>query len=314
MNIYKDFNEIEKNPNSIVTVGTFDGVHRGHQLIIQRLLEISKQNNLRHLLITFDPHPQIVLQKADRKQIFLLTTIEERLKLFQSFGIENVLIIPFSNEFANIDAKDFIIEYLVKKVGLHSLLIGYDHLFGKNRQGNEDLLKDLSLEHNFNIEKIKAFQENELIISSTILRNLILTKQVEQANQLLGYPYFVEDIVVEGSKRGRTLGFPTLNFSFSNKYKLIPSQGVYFVSTEIDSKTIYGMASIGVRPTFEDEGELLLEVHLFDFNRDLYGKKVSVNFHKFIREEKKFNSTEEIIAQLEEDKRICKELSAVGIK
>lgn len=311
MNIYKDFNEIEKKPNSIVTVGTFDGVHRGHQLIIQRLLELSKQNNLRHLLITFDPHPQIVLQKADRKQIFLLTTIEERLKLFQSFGIENVLIIPFSNEFANIDAKDFIIEYLVKKVGLHSLLIGYDHLFGKNRQGNEDLLKDLSLEHNFNIEKIKAFQENELIISSTILRNLILTKQVEQANQLLGYPYFVEDIVVEGSKRGRKLGFPTLNFSFSNKYKLIPSQGVYFVSTEIDSKTIYGMASIGVRPTFEDEGELLLEVHLFDFNRDLYGKKVSVNFHKFIREEKKFNSTEEIIAQLEEDKRICKKLSAV---
>ena len=307
MNIYKNFNEIEYNPNTILTVGTFDGVHRGHQLIIDKLLEMSNRKNLRHLILTIDPHPQIVLNKVDRKQIFLLTTIDERLKLFQSNGIENVLIIPFSIEFAKTDAKDFIVEYLVKKTGLHTLLIGYDHLFGKNRQGNESLLIELSNEYNFQIEKIDAFLEKELIISSTKIRNLILSQQVELANELLGYSYFIEDVVVKGQKRGRTIGFPTLNFSFSNKYKLIPAKGVYLVSSEIQNKTYYGMANIGVRPTFEEDGELLLEVHLFDFEEDLYGKKVSVNFIKFIREEKKFKGIEEIKTQLEEDKEKCLE-------
>jgi len=308
MNIYKNFDEIEYNPNTILTVGTFDGVHRGHQLIIDKLLEMSNKKNLRHLILTIEPHPQIVLNKVDRKQLFLLTTIDERLKLFQSFGIENVLIIPFSKEFAKTDAKDFIVEYLVKKIGLYTLLIGYDHLFGKNRQGNESLLMNLSKEYNFQIEKIDAFQEKELIISSTKIRNLILSQKVELANELLGYPYFIEDVVVEGQKRGRTINFPTLNFSFSNKYKLIPAKGVYLISSEIKGETYYGMANIGVRPTFEDDGDLLLEVHLFDFERDLYGEKVSVNFLKFIREEKKFKGIEEIKSQLEVDKEKCLEI------
>lgn len=305
MKVYKSFDEIKYNPATVLTIGTFDGVHKGHGKILGRLREIASEENLRALVITFHPHPQTVLQRNDRNPVYLLTTIQERLKLFEKYGIENVLIIPFSYEFSQTTPEDFIKIYLNQKIGFSKILIGYDHFFGKNREGNLELLQKLSLETGFGVERINRFSEDENIISSTVIRNELLARNLDKANYLLGYEYFIEGKVVTGDKRGAKLGIPTANIQSPHPNKLLPSNGVYFVSLQINGTTHYGMANIGTRPTFTDETIRTIEVNIFDFNSDIYNKVVTVNFLKFIREEKKFGGIEEFLAQLKMDKEMC---------
>jgi riboflavin kinase/FMN adenylyltransferase/tRNA pseudouridine(55) synthase len=305
MNKYFSFDEIDHDPNSVITVGTFDGIHLGHQMILSRLSEVAAKDKLRPVLLTLHPHPQIVLQKAEKPPVFLLSTIEERMRLFEKYELENVLVIPFTKEFAGTDPEVFVVNYLLEKVGFKKILIGFDHLFGNNRAGDIELLHRLSKEYGFEIEQLGEIQESNEKISSTKIRRALHEGNLEEANKMFGYEYFVLGRVVEGEKRGRTIGFPTANIESPSKNKLMPSNGVYFVSSEIEGKLYYGMANKGVRPTFKNDAEPNLEVHFFDFDKDIYGQDIPIYFHKFIREEKKFAGIDEIVAQLNKDKENC---------
>ena len=306
MNIYTDIT-IPFDKETVLTVGTFDGVHRGHQAIIKRLLESAQELGTRAVVVTFEPHPQIVLQKPDREPIRLLSSIEERLQLFAQFGIENVVIIPFSQEFSQISSEDFVREFLVSKIGMSKILIGYDHLFGKDRTGNESLLRTLGQELGFEVEKTDALLEGDETISSTKIRHALASAHLDEANGALGFPYFVEGIVVEGHRRGHTLGIPTANVKPQNLNKLLPANGVYLVSSEIDGKKYYGMANIGLRPTFTDDLIPTLEVHYLFMDMNLYERIVRVDFLKFIRKERKFESIDLFLSQVVEDRNICLE-------
>lgn len=310
MKVYKSFEEIKHNPATVLTIGTFDGVHKGHGTILNRLKEIAESENLRALVITFHPHPQTVLQRTDRHPVYLLTTIQERLRLFEKYNIEDVLIIPFSYEFSQTTPESFVKDYLLEKIGCSKILIGYDHFFGKNREGNLELLKKLSVEHGFGVERLEQFTENDNIISSTKIRNELLGKNLEKANELLGYEYFIEGKVVTGDKRGAKLGIPTANIQSPHPNKLLPANGVYFVSLQINGNLFYGMANIGTRPTFTDETIRTLEVNIFDFDKDIYNKTVTVNFIRFIRDEKKFSGIDEFLVQLGDDRKKCYDFMA----
>lgn len=308
MNIYRSVDEIPHDPTTILTVGTFDGVHLGHRKILRRLVSIGKKEKMRSLLITMHPHPQIVLARKDRPPLKLLTTIDERMQLMEDFGIPNALILPFSKEFATTQPRDFIKDLLLNKIGMKKILIGYDHVFGKNREGDIDLLLRMAPMSGFGVERIQALSEDHKIVSSTIIRNLIKEGKVEEASHYLGYEYFATGKVVEGDKRGKTIGFPTANVELPNENKLLPGRGVYFVEVIIDNKKHFGMANIGYRPTFKNEDDLTLEANIFDFDENIYGSDIKVVFKKFIREESKFSDKDQLIAQLTDDRRKCMEL------
>lgn len=308
MNIYQSFDEIPHNRDSVITVGTFDGLHLGHQKIINRLKEIAGDNNMRDVLMTIHPHPQIVLQKPSKAPIQLLTSISERLSLLESFGVSNTLIIPFSYEFSHTTPEEFVRNYLYEKVGFKKILIGYDHMFGKNRKGNPELLTRLSKELSFEMEKVEAFAPNDQIVSSTQIRKALANNQIEEANKMLGYNYVVRGSVVEGQGLGRKFGFPTANIKPPYSYKLMPAVGVYLVSSVIDSKRVFGMANIGYRPTVANDDRPLLEINYFDFDKDLYDKELTVDFHKFIRDEQKFDGVDQLIEQIKKDEETCRKI------
>lgn len=308
MKVFRSFEEIDFNPNTVLTVGTFDGVHRGHQKIIARLLQIANQNNLRNVLITMHPHPQIVLHTKNKTHIKLISTIEERLYLFEKYGVENVLIIPFSYEFSQVSGEEFVRDYLHDKVGMSKILIGYDHMFGRNRSGNINLLTNLSEELSFDIERIEALQGSREIISSTKIRNAIIENNIQTANEMLGHPYLISGEVVHGQGRAAQMGFPTANFNNFNPNKIIPGKGVYLVRSVIHGEELYGMANIGLRPTLTNDTEPTLEVNYFNFDKDIYGEVLSVEFLEFLRDEHKFPSIDELLIQIENDKKICQEL------
>lgn len=302
MKVYRDFSEIEFDKNTVLTLGTFDGVHIGHKKILNRLKEISKNENLRTVVLTMDPHPQIVLQKSDKPPISLLTNINERITEFRRQDIENCVVMTFSYEFSQLPAEKFIREFLCEKIGMSKILVGYDHMFGKDRDGDEKLLERLGEELDFSVERIEAMVDNDVVISSTKIRNAIKAHQIEIANEMLGYNYMVQGTVVKGDGRGKQLGFPTANIIPPNIYKLIPGNGVYIISSIIDGNNYFGMANIGTRPTFHDNNTSTLEVNFFDLDMDLYGKELYINFHKFIRNEKKFNGPTELVNQINKDK------------
>jgi len=305
MKVYRDFDEIDFDKNTVLTVGTFDGVHRGHSTILNRLKEISKENSLRTVVLTMEPHPRIVLQKGDKPPISLLTNINERINEFRRQGIENCVVMTFSYEFSQIPAEEFIREYLSKKVGMSKILIGYDHMFGKNRDGDEKLLERLGKELDFEVERIEALGDDEVIISSTKIRTALKENKIEKANEMLGYEYMIQGIVVKGDGRGKLLGFPTANLIPPNLYKLVPGNGVYIVSSTIEDKLYYGLVNIGTRPTFHDQDASTIEVHFLDLDMNLYGKEIYINFHKFIRSEKKFNVPTELVNQIKNDKEFA---------
>ncbi len=307
MQIYKNFDEIEFNPNSAITLGTFDGVHKGHRKILSRLEEIALAENLRPVVITIDPHPQIVLQTPERERIQLLTSIKERIELFEKYGVQHLLVIPFSYDFSLTSPSDFVKSFLFEKIGMKKFLIGHDHFFGKNREGNRELLIQLANTVGFDVERVEPYIEDGVIISSTKIRHLLLETGVAAANKFLGYPFMVRGKVVHGNGRGTDIGCPTANIRPPDIYKLLPGNGVYLVSTMFNNKKYFGMANIGTRPTLTNDIKPTLEVHLFDFDEDLYGSKLSLFFHKFIRDEYKFKTLEDLVYQIERDEIVCRD-------
>jgi riboflavin kinase/FMN adenylyltransferase len=308
MEVFKGLEQIQRSERHILTVGTFDGVHLGHQKILGRMKEIAREINGTTLLITFEPHPQFIVKRPDKEPIKLLTTIDERLKLFEKFGLDRVVVIPFTKEFSETSAEDFVVNILYKNIGFSHILVGYDHYFGKNREGNFELLKKLSEKYRFKVEQIPAFITDEITISSTKIRNALLQNQIELANKLLGYHYFIDGVVVPGDGRGSTMGFPTANIKFDDEHKLVPSNGVYLVYSKINGKIYFGMANLGFRPTFYTFKKKVLEVHFLDFAQIIYGQNISVHFLKYIRNEQKFNSVDDLLLQLNRDKETCSKL------
>lgn len=309
MKTYSLLGEVPFDTNTVLTVGTFDGVHKGHRAVIEKLLAEAKTLNARAVVVTFDPHPQIILRnKPDKPPVTLLSTIEERLQLLERYGVDTVVIIPFSEEFAAIDSETFVKDYLVKKIGCSKILVGYDHSFGRNREGNLSLLEKLSAELNFSVEEMPPQYNNDTTISSTKIRNALRDGDLELANTMLGYDYFIEGKVVMGDGRGAQLGIPTANVRSVDDNKLLPKNGVYLVSSEIDSNLYYGMANVGVRPTFTHDEFPSLEVHFFGINKDLYDKVLNVSFLRRIRNEQKFDSIDLFLSQIVDDRETCYEL------
>ena len=304
MRVYHHISELTGSSHSIVTIGTFDGVHLGHQKIIKRLVELKKRQGGETVLFTFDPHPRKVLF-PDQTDLKLITTTEEKCTLLQQFGIDHVLVFPFTKEFSQMQASDYVSEIIAKGLKTDTLVIGYDHRFGSNREGNIDTLKALSATYGFKVEEIPAQEINQLNVSSTRIRKAIDEGDVETANQFLGYSFFVTGIVVKGKQLGRTIGYPTANIFIEDKDKLIPKIGVYAVNVEVENKRYKGMLNVGVNPTTDNDNRIKIEVNIFDFDKDIYGASIKVEFVKWIRNEEKFANLEELKRALANDKIAC---------
>ncbi|MBS1492973.1 MAG: bifunctional riboflavin kinase/FAD synthetase [Bacteroidetes bacterium] len=302
MIVVREPDEIVYDKKTVVTVGTFDGVHIGHQQIIGELNRLKEEKNLRSILITFDPHPQIVLRNRS-KDVKLLTSTEEKLELLKRFPLDTVYIINFSKEFAATPAETFFTDYIVNRIGLNDLVIGYDHMFGKNREGSIETVNALSNNFGFSVHKVPEFKIDDKNISSTEIRNLLEQGDVNAAKFFLGRFYEIEGTVVQGAKRGRELGYPTANLKIDDDNKQIPKNGIYAVEVLYDKNIFQGMMSIGHNPTVNDTDEIFIEVNIFNFDKDIYGEKIKIRFVEYIREEVKFNSLEELTKKLDEDKQ-----------
>jgi riboflavin kinase/FMN adenylyltransferase len=290
------FNSSEK---TIVTIGTFDGIHIGHQKILKDLIKTAKKEGKKSVLLTFFPHPRMVLQKDNK--ILLLNTIEEKSGLLEKMGLDYLIIHPFSKEFSRLTALDFVRDILVNKLNTSRLIIGYDHHFGKNREGNIHQLKEYSLLYDFKVEEIPAQDIDDVSVSSTKIRTALKEGNLKTANNYLGYHYMLNGTVVSGKKLGGTIGFPTANLEIKEPYKLIPKTGVYIIKTHINTVLYTGIMNIGFNPTVLGKHQTI-EAHLFDFNEDLYGKEIMIEFIYFLREEHKFKSVKELVVQLNIDK------------
>jgi riboflavin kinase/FMN adenylyltransferase len=302
MLLLREFDKSFYNKQSVVTVGAFDGVHLGHRIILDDLNKIKASKNLRSVIVTFDPHPQIILRNKHPKEIKILSTLEEKINLFERFEIDAVYIINFTLEFSQTSAESFYKDYLIDNVGFTDIVLGFDHNFGKNREGNYETLNALSQKYGFNVHRVEEFMAEGEHINSTRIRNLLCEGEIEKATWLLGDYYSLEGKVIYGDRRGRQLGFPTANIEPLSRYKLIPKHGVYVVSVEFGNKKHFGMMNIGNRPTVSEGENVFLEVNIFDFDEDIYDKSIRISFISYLRDEKKFNSLEELISQIKKDK------------
>ena len=300
MKVYNSIAAYKKTKPSIVTIGTFDGVHVGHQKILKNLIKTAKESGNKSVLLTFFPHPRMVLQKE--MDLYLLNTIEEKSLLLNEMGLDYLIIHPFSKDFSRLTAIDFVREFLVKKLNTYQLIIGYDHHFGKNREGNIDQLKEYSLLYDFFVEEIPSQDIDEVSVSSTKIRNALLSGNLKTANTFLGYNFMLNGKVIRGENVGSKIGFPTANIEIKESYKLIPKTGVYVVKTTIDNVAFYGMMNIGFRPTLGGKDKTI-EVHLFNFKKDLYGETITVKLLYFLRNEKKFDTVKMLSNQLAVDKK-----------
>ncbi|MFL5754086.1 MAG: bifunctional riboflavin kinase/FAD synthetase [Bacteroidia bacterium] len=311
MKIYKDIAQFEAVNKPILTIGTFDGVHLGHKKILNRLKELKSLHDGETVVFTFDPHPRTVLF-PEQKDLKLITTTAEKTALVEEAGIDHLIIYPFSKEFALLSSEEYIKEFLVARLHTRILVIGYDHRFGHNREGNIDTLKKFSHDLNYTVEEIPAHDIDSINISSTRIRRALEEGNVNSANTYLGYPYFFTGKVVEGKKLGRTIGYPTVNIEVESSLKLLPAIGVYAVTVEFEGRLHKGMLSIGVNPTTDDDGKIKLEVNIFELNENLYTKQLRVNVHSRLRNEEKFANLEELKKQLEVDQiNALQALSAV---
>lgn len=286
-----------KHQTSTVTIGSFDGVHLGHQKVLQDLIKDARQTGAKSIVISFDPHPRIYFDP--NTDLRLLNTTAEKTDLLAKQGIDYLILQKFDQNFADQSPEKFI-QKLAENLNMKDLLIGYDHRFGKDRQGGYDFIRSLESKYHFKTHKIEPVRLNNLDLSSTKIRQALKAGQVELAQQYLGYPYFLTGLVVKGHQLGRQLGFPTANIEVQDSYKLIPKQGVYVVKSLIDGQPVYGMMNIGVRPTIDGKKQIL-EIHFFDFNKDLYGREIPVYFLKRLRDEKKFPNLEALKNQLQKD-------------
>lgn len=288
---------------TFVTIGTFDGVHFGHQKILEKLILEAKKAGKKSVLLTFFPHPRMVLQKD--ASIELINTITEREKLLQKTGLDYLIIHPFSRDFSRTTALEFVRDILVNKFNISKLIIGYDHHFGKNREGNIQQLTEYSHLYNFTVEEIPAQDIDDVSVSSTKIRRALHAGNLKTANRYLGYNFMLNGVVVNGKKLGGKIGYPTANINIEEDYKLIPKTGVYVVKATIEKNTVFGMMNIGNRPTVDGNYQTI-EVHFFDFNQDLYGKKLTIELLYFLRNEEKFDSLDALIHQLKEDEKTAK--------
>ncbi|MFB6246949.1 MAG: bifunctional riboflavin kinase/FAD synthetase [Salinibacter sp.] len=298
------WDEIERDDRSVLTVGTFDGVHRGHQAIVEHLRSRAEKHSGRSTLISFDPHPRSVVHG---QEVPLLTTVEERATVLERCGLDRFVVIPFSMEFARLDPADYVEEVLVERVGVREITVGYDHRFGRDREGDVDLLRDFGERFGFSVDVIPAQKVDQDVVSSRTIRSLLLEEgDVSTAADHLGRPYRLEGVVSRGEGRGRKIGYPTANLALEDPRKLVPKRGVYATRVTLpDGRSCGGMMNIGRRPTF-DEMAVTVEVHLFDFEGNLYGDTLSVQFLRRLRDEQKFDSPEDLTMQLSEDERHCR--------
>ena len=303
MKVYRNIIETRNIPNAVVTIGTFDGVHLGHQAIFNKMKALAQDVGGETVVVTFEPHPRQVLN-IDSSNLRFLCTPEEKLQKFEEFSIDNVVIINFTKEFSRTPSDVFIKDYIIDNIKPAYIVVGYDHHFGKNRMGDFDLLNEMMKQYNFKVERIEAQDVENIAVSSTKIRNALATGNVKAANRLLGYTYSITAEVVVGNKIGRTLGFPTANLELPREYMLINNRGVYACLVDYDGKTYKAMANIGHRPTIGDRSEdnPLIEVNLFDFDGDLYGKQIHVRFIDRIRDEEKFKGLEALKTQLAQDR------------
>jgi riboflavin kinase/FMN adenylyltransferase len=336
MQIYYDIREFQPLQNAVVTIGTFDGVHLGHRKIISRLQEIARECDGETVILTFFPHPRMILHPEDQN-LKLLNTITEKAQLLAALGIDHLIITPFSRDFSNLSAKEYIREMLVERIGTKKIVIGYDHRFGKDRSGGLAELQQFAPVYGYEVEEILEQDVNEVAVSSSRIRKALLQGEITLANQFLGYAFFITGKVIRGDQIGRTLGYPTANLFIEESYKLIPADGIYAVSvvgfgegerlkgerrkakgeTEKDlsaanslspgegwgeaSKKLFGMAYIGHRPTINGMTRNI-EVNIFDFDGDIYNQTLQMSFHAFIRHDIKFPGLEELTQQLGRDK------------
>lgn len=311
MKIYNHIDEFSKINNAVVTIGTFDGVHIGHQKIISRLLEIARQKNGETVILTFFPHPRMILHPEDTA-IKLITTMQEKAQRLEKLGIDHLIITPFTRDFSNLSPQDYISKVLVNKIGTKHIVIGYDHRFGKDRKGGLEHLQKFSSDFGFEVEEIPEQDINDVAVSSSKIRNAILSGDVETANDFLGYPFHLTGKVIKGDQIGRTLGFPTANLFVEEIYKLIPADGIYGVNVQIDpagddTKYLTGMAYIGHRPTISGMTHNI-EVNIFDFDLDIYGSTIRINFLNYIRGDEKFTSLGALKDQLAKDEEAVRSI------
>jgi riboflavin kinase/FMN adenylyltransferase len=299
LNIFQSIQDFRSTKKTILTLGTFDGVHIGHKKILERVTQNTKNDEYESLVLTFFPHPRMVLQ--DQCDIKLLNTISEKIDLLEKIGIQNLVIHPFDEIFSKLTAEEFVKTVLVDQFHIQKIIIGHDHRFGRNRTANIDDLIVFGKQYGFEVEQISVQEIKDISVSSTKIRKALQEGDMALANEYLGYDYFLKGTVFKGKQLGRTIGFPTANLKIEENYKLIPRNGVYVVKSTINQKTVFGMMNIGFNPTVGGEN-LSIEVNFFDFNADLYDQEIAVSMLKYIRPEQKFDSVALLKEQLEKDK------------
>ncbi len=300
LKIFHSINDFRSTKKTILTLGTFDGVHIGHKKILKKVIQGTANEKYESLVLTFFPHPRMVLQEDSGLK--LLNTIDEKIDLLAEIGLENLVIHPFDETFSRLTAEDFVKTILVDRFHIQKIIIGYDHRFGRNRTADIDDLIAFGKKYNFEVEQISVQEINEISVSSTKIRNALLEGNMTLANDYLGYAYFLTGTVVKGKQLGRTINFPTANLNIKENYKLIPQNGVYIVESTINQKTVFGMMNIGFNPTVKGQNQSI-EIHYFDFDADLYEQKIRVSILQRIRSEQKFESVDLLKAQLEKDKK-----------
>jgi riboflavin kinase / FMN adenylyltransferase len=299
MRLFKTLDHLPEFENAIVTIGTFDGVHLGHQKLIERINNLARTHHGESVLITFHPHPRFVVNPDD-KTLKLINTLEEKIQLLGNYKIDNLVVVPFTQAFSQQPAIEYVKNFLVDHFHPHTIVIGYDHHFGRNRSGNIHLLREYESVFGYRVEEISKETLEDIDISSTKIRKALSEGNVKIAGELMGHHYFLSGFVVKGDQNGRKMGFPTANIQLPVHYKLIPKNGVYAVKVKVADSLYNGMLNIGYRPTFEGSNKSI-EVHIFEFDSNIYGEEIQVQFIDFIREEQKFSSMEALKNQLNID-------------
>ena len=303
MKEYHGINSYTNNRSSVVTIGTFDGVHLGHTAILNHLITAAKESDLDSVILTFFPHPRMILQKEF--QLKLINSINEKKELLEKSGLDHLVIHPFTKEFSRLNASDYVRDFLVNRLHVKKVIIGYDHRFGRNRNATIEDLREFGKTYGFEVIEISAQQLNEVSVSSTKIRNALNNGDIEKANAYLGYPFMLSGIIVEGRGIGKTLDFPTANLKIDEDYKLIPKIGVYIVRSEINGKMVYGITNIGVNPTVGGS-KRTIETYFLDFNDDLYNKKIRLELLKRIRDEEHFGSIDELRSSIKKDETFAR--------
>lgn len=300
MKIYNHFSEFKRLNNAVVTIGTFDGVHYGHQKIIKRLCELAKATSGESVILTFFPHPRLIID-PENQDLKMINTINEKAKILASLGVDHLIITPFTRDFSNMSPQEYIKNILVDTIGVKQLIVGYDHRFGKDRAGGMPELEAEANTYDYKIEVIPEQDINDVAVSSTKIRLAVLSGKVALAAKYLGYNFSLYGRVIKGDKIGRTIGFPTANLFIEETYKLIPADGIYAVTVDMDGQPFKGMAYIGQRPTINGMTRNI-EVNIFDFNQEIYGQDITMTFLQFLRDDVKFTGLEALKVQLQKDK------------